>query len=111
MRLFPAPSPSLLIFSLIAFVGLSACTPQESQPEPVQADPTPAPVEPTEPEDQAAGWLTLKNQTHLPTQEELADGSDASADNNNSDDDGASRPSTSIKPPPSAPIDRLDSPE
>lgn len=105
----------LLAIGLTSGLVISSCTPPEEDEKPVEA--VQQPIEepqPVEPADPTAGWRTLKNDTDLPTEAQLADGSDSSVGSGgpgNPDHTGGTNPSTSVKPPPSEHEDRLDSTE
>lgn len=86
-----------------------ASTPKEEEKEPVTPikDPIVEAPAPALAQNPTAGWHRLKDDTNLPTKEQLADGADSSIGQSQPGGQENNQPSTSIKPPPAEPDDQL----
>ena len=99
----------------IFFIGLlsmilasCASTPkEEKEPAHPVKEPIVAATTPPLPQNPTAGWRRLKDDTNLPTKEQLADGADSSIGQSQPGAQENNQPSTIIKPPPAEPDDQL----
>lgn len=101
-------TPFLLI-SLLSSILVSCATPQKEDQKPVEPIKEPEITEPLPetPSNPTAGWRMLKDDTKLPTPDQLADGAESSLGTTTPSGLSNDGPSTSIKPPPSIPEDQL----
>lgn len=113
-RMNPTITPFLLIGLLSSILVSCAISKEEYQKrqeaqkpvEPVKEPEITEPL-PVTPSDPTTGWRVLKDDTQLPTPDQLTDGAESSVGTTTPDGASNDGPSTSIKPPPSIPEDQL----